>query len=514
VSVPKVVGLEQEYGIAVQSRPHAEPFTQVQAAFLLVNSYGRSHRGLWDYGCETPFKSALHRRIDRLQVRISEADNALTNNALTNGARYYVDHAHPEYATPECRSVHDLIACDKAGERILERSRQCANATLNGAHEIRVYKNNSDHKGNSYGCHENYTVDASIYQRLFRDTGLRELIPFLVSRQILCGAGKVGQETSTGTATGYQISQRAEFFETVFSIKTMSGRPLLNTRDEPHADRRRFRRLHIILGDANMSEVSTYLKVGTTQLVLRMIEDRAITRGVALDTPVKSLRDISLDTTCRAKVKLCDGRRVDAIELQSEYLEMAHAYAATHPLNAEERDVLNRWERTLRLLREDPMHLRCELDWVIKKWLLEQQMSRRGLDWTAPRLRQLDIQYHSTEPGKSLFYVLQDSGQVERLVDDDTITHFMIYPTDDTRAYTRATCLEKYGEAVWAVNWERVIFRLPDRRGTSEQEGKVLLLNPFRGTKADNHALFAAADTPARFLDGMRAAARGRRRPA
>ncbi|MGH8069984.1 MAG: proteasome accessory factor PafA2 family protein [Candidatus Entotheonellia bacterium] len=511
MSVPKVVGLEQEYGIAVQSRPHCEPITQMQAAFLLVNGYDQAHRPLWDYGCEAPFKSALHRRMDRLHVRISEADNALTNNVLTNGARYYVDHAHPEYATPECRSARDVIACDKAGERILEHSRQRANATLNGTHEIRVYKNNSDHQGNSYGCHENYTVDAHTYQQLFRETGLRELIPFLVSRQIICGAGKVGQENSSEARVGYQVSQRADFCETVFSIKTMSGRPLLNTRDEPHADRRRFRRLHIILGDANMSEVSTYLKVGTTQLVLRMIEDRAITRDVPLDAPVQAVHDISLDTTCRAKVKLRDGRKVDAIELQSAYLEMAQTYSATHVLNAEERDVLNRWERTLRLLREDPMHLCRELDWVIKKGLLEQQISRRGLDWTAPRLRQLDIQYHGTEPGKSLFYLLQDSGRVERLIDDAAIAHFLTHPTDDTRAYTRAMCLEKYGEAVWAVNWERVTFRPPDRLGTPGQEDKVLLLNPLRGTKADNQALFAQADTPAMFLDGVRGIERRRR---
>jgi proteasome accessory factor A len=504
MSVPKVVGLEQEYGIAVQSRAHAEPLTQMQAAFLLVNSYDRTHRGLWDYGCETPFKSALHRRMERLPIRISEADNALANNPLANGARYYVDHAHPEYATPECRLARDLIACDKAGERIVEHSRQRANATLNGAHEIHVYKNNSDHKGNSYGCHENYLVSAPTYQKLFRETGLRELVPFLVSRQIICGAGKVGQENSAGGRVGYQISQRADFCETVFSIKTMSGRPLLNTRDEPHADRRRFRRLHIILGDANMSEISTYLKVGTTQLVLRMIEDRAITRDVPLDAPVQAVRDMSLDTTCRAKVKLRDGRKVDAIELQSQYLEMAYAYSARHTLNAEERDILHRWERTLRLLREDPMHLRRELDWVIKKWLLEQQITRRDLDWTAPRLRQLDIQYHNIEPGKSLFYLLQDAGEVERLIDDATIAHFVTYPTDDTRAYTRAMCLARYGEALWTVNWERVTFRLPDRLRSPGQESKVLLLNPLRGTKADNQALFAQADTAAAFLDGVR----------
>jgi Pup amidohydrolase len=511
VSVPKVVGLEQEYGLAVRSHPNAEPITQAQAAFLLVNSLDRTHKGLWDYGCEMPFKSALHRRMERPQVRISEAENALINNALTNGARYYVDHTHPEYATPECRSARDVIACDKAGERIVERSRQRVNASLNGTHEVRVYKNNSDHKGNSYGCHENYTVEAHTYQELFRDTGLRELVPFLVSRQILCGAGKTGQENSVGTQAGYQLSQRADFCETVFNIKTMSSRPLLNTRDEPHADRRRFRRLHIILGDANMSEVSTYLKVGTTQLVLRMIEDRAITRAVPLDAPVQAVWDISRDMTCKTKVKLRDGRRVDAIELQSAYLEMAQAYSATHELNAEERDVLKRWERTLRLLREDPMHLRRELDWVIKKWFLEQQISRHGLDWNAPRLRQLDILYHCTEPSKSLFYLLQNSGEVERLIDDEAIAHFLTQPTDDTRAYTRAMCLEKYGEAVWAVNWERVTFRFPNRLGTPGQEGKVLLMNPFRSTKADNQALFAQAATPAMFLDGVRGTWHGRR---
>ncbi|HSF33224.1 MAG TPA: proteasome accessory factor PafA2 family protein [Candidatus Tectomicrobia bacterium] len=511
MSVPKVVGLEQEYGIVVQSRPDTEPITQVQAAFLLVNSYDRAHRGLWDYACETPFKSAMHRRRDRRDVRISDPENALTNNALTNGARYYVDHAHPEYATPECRSARDVVACDKAGECVIERSRQRANAALKGAHEIRVYKNNSDHKGNSYGCHENYTVDAHTYLRLFRETGLRELIPFLVSRQVICGAGKVGQENSSGSSAGYQLSQRADFCETVFSIKTMSGRPLLNTRDEPHADRRRFRRLHIILGDANMSEVSSYLKVGTTQLVLRMIEDRAITRDVRLDAPVQAVHDISLDSTCRAKVKLRDGRKLDAIEIQSAYLEMAQAYHATHVLDAEERTVLNRWERTLRLLREDPMHLRRELDWVIKKWLLEQQTSRHGLDWTAPRLRQLDIQYHCTDPDRSLFYLLQNSGQIDRLLDDAAIEHFVRHPTDDTRAYTRAMCLEKYGEAVWAVNWERVTFRLRDRLGRPGQEGKVLLLNPLRGTKADNQALFAQAETAAMFLDAAPGIVRGRR---
>jgi proteasome accessory factor PafA2 len=509
VSVPKVVGIEQEYGIAVKALAAVEPLSQVQAAFLLVNSYDRSHHGLWDYGCEAPYKSALHRRMDHSSVRISDPENFLINNPLSNGARYYVDHSHPEYATPECLTAREVVACDKAGERILERSRHRAHESLGGTQEIQIFKNNSDHKGNAYGCHENYTVEAHTYQKLFREPGLREFIPFLVSRQVICGAGKVGQENSSMPRVGYQLSQRADFCETIFSVKTMAGRPLLNTRDEPHADRRRFRRLHVILGDANMSEVSAYLKVGTTQLVLRMIEDQAITRRIALDTPVQAVREISLDTTCKTRVKLRDGRKLDAIEIQSEYLEMALAYGATHRLNTVEQDVLKRWERTLCLLREDPMELHRELDWVIKKWLLEEQMARRGLDWTAPRLSQLDIQYHNIEPSRSLFYLLQGSGQVERIIDDATIERFVTHPSDDTRAYTRATCLRKYPQSIWAVNWERLLFKFPDRRNGSTQYNNVSLLNPLRGTRAEHEALFSQAATIETFLEAVHETRRG-----
>jgi proteasome accessory factor PafA2 len=511
VSIPKVMGLEQEYGIAVSSQPAQQAMTQLQAAFCLVNNQPRAHRALWDYGCETPFKSALHRRLERSPVRISEAENLLVNNPLTNGARLYVDHAHPEYATPECLSPRDVVACDKAGERILERCCRRAYEALHGSHEIQVYKNNSDHKGNSYGCHENYAVEARIYPLLFRDIGLSELVPFLVSRQVISGAGKVGQENGSAPHADYQISQRADFCETVFSIKTMTGRPLLNTRDEPHADRRRCRRLHLILGDANMSEISTYLKVGITQIVLRMIEDRAITQRLPLSAPVQAMREISRDVTCRTKVRLRDGRKLDAIEIQSAYLDMAHAYAAAHALSAEEQDVLKRWERTLRLLREEPMQLCRELDWVIKKWLLERQIARHGLAWSSPRLRQLDIQYHRVTPDKSLFYLLQSSGQIERILDDATIDHFLTFPSIDTRAYTRAMCLAKYGDAVWTVNWERLTFRPLDRQANPGQQGHVLLLTPWRGTKADYHALFAQCDTPAMFLEALHGSRRGQR---
>lgn len=511
MSLPKVVGLEQEYAITVTPRAGVQPLTQVQAALLLVNSYRRGPSCLWDYGSETPYKSALTRRVSGHPIRVSAEENSLTNNVLANGARYYVDHAHPEYSTPECLSAHDVVACDKAGEEILEWSRQRANDMLGGAQMIHIYKNNSDHKGNSYGCHENYCMEAHTYHRLFRESGVREFIPFLVSRQIMCGAGKVGQENCASPRVGYQISQRADFCESIFSIKTMSGRPLLNARDEPHADRKRFRRLHVILGDANMSEISTYLKVGTTQLVLRMIEDRAITQALTLDNPVQAVRDISLDTSCRAKVRLRDGRRLSAIELQREYLEMAHAYGASHRLSPAEREVLPRWERTLRLLDEEPMQLGRELDWVIKKWLLEEQMARKSLDWGAPRLCQLDIQYHTIERSRSLFYVLQRAGKLERLLDEPTIAYYTSHPTDNTRAYTRGMCLEKYGPSVLAVNWERVCFRPPEHPSSEDRNLKLWLLNPLRGTRAEHESLFAQADTAEAFLQAVSGRGRGRR---
>src|SRR5262245_11263304 len=310
MSIPKVMGIETEYGI---SGPGMAEFNPVLSSSLLINSYaGRLRRIRWDYEQESPLRDA--RGYELVQERQPvEDDLGLANVILPNGARYYVDHAHPEYSTPECASPRGLVAHDKAGERILERSLRAAGEILPPGERLSIYKNNTDGKGNSYGCHENYLVDRRTpFARIVRD-----LTPFLVSRQIFTGAGKVGSESPRDEArhVHYQLSQRTDFFEAEVGLETTLKRPIINTRDEPHADPELYRRLHVIIGDANMCEVATFLKVGTTALVLKMVEDELIP-DLSLEAPVGALHEISWDISCRQTVRMRDGRRVRALELQ------------------------------------------------------------------------------------------------------------------------------------------------------------------------------------------------------
>jgi proteasome accessory factor A len=320
MAIPKVVGTETEYGIAAVGSPEFNP---VISSSLLISTYAGSLRRIrWDYEQESPLRDA--RGYEPVQVReASEEDLGLANVILPNGARYYVDHAHPEYSTPECASARDLVIHDKAGERVMERSLLELERAMPGGPRIAVYKNNSDGKGNSYGTHENYLVDRAVpFASLVRD-----LTPFFVSRQIFCGAGKLGVEAAWEDRNRhrYQLTQRADFFEAEVGLETTLKRPIINTRDEPHADPDRYRRLHVIVGDANLCEVATFLKVGTTALVLKMIEDEYLP-DLTLANPVASLHDVSRDLTCRATVRLADGRTPTAIQLQWEYLERAKKY--------------------------------------------------------------------------------------------------------------------------------------------------------------------------------------------
>src|SRR5262249_41182428 len=280
----------------------------------------------------------------------TQQENIARNKTLMNGARYYVDHAHPEYSCPEVTNVRELVIHEKAGERILETSRREANALLPPGAQLLIYKNNSDRKGNSYGSHENYLMDR---RTPFKQI-VEHLLPFFVSRQIYCGAGKVGSE-KRGHPVDYQVSQRADFFETEVALDTMVKRPIINTRDEPHADREKYRRLHVIVGDANLSEYTIYLRNGVTALILSMIEDGAIRKNLSLRDPVAAIKEVSHDPSCRRAVRLESGKRLTAVEIQQEYLEMAHAYCAGHEVSAEAEDVLAKWQWVLENLRRDPM---------------------------------------------------------------------------------------------------------------------------------------------------------------
>src|SRR6185436_8299808 len=301
MAIPKVIGTETEYGISAVA---SSEFNPVISSSLLISTYaGALRRIRWDYEQESPLRDA--RGFEPVQLREpSEEDLGLANVILPNGARYYVDHAHPEYSTPECVTPRHLVTHDKAGERVLERSLDEVRRTMPGGQQLAIYKNNSDGKGNSYGTHENYLVDRQVpFANL-----VAGLTPFFVTRQIFCGAGKLGGEASWDDRSRdrYQVTQRADFFEAEVGLETTLKRPIINTRDEPHADPEKYRRLHVIVGDANLCEVSTFLKTGTTALILKMIEDDLLP-DLTLDGPVGSLHEISWDISCRRTVRLKDG---------------------------------------------------------------------------------------------------------------------------------------------------------------------------------------------------------------
>ncbi|HEY5985461.1 MAG TPA: depupylase/deamidase Dop, partial [Streptosporangiaceae bacterium] len=408
--------------------------------------------------------------------QLTDEDLGLANVILTNGARLYVDHAHPEYSTPECTNPLSAVIWDKAGERVMAEAAAKA-ATVPGVAPIQLYKNNTDNKGASYGCHENYLMRRATP---FADI-VRHLTPFFVSRQVVCGAGRVGVGAD-GRNEGFQISQRADFFEVEVGLETTLKRPIINTRDEPHADPEKYRRLHVIIGDANMSEVSTYLKLGTTALVLAMIEDKFLDGDLVLESPVAELRAISHDPTCRHLVSLRDGRRMTAIQLQNEYLERARKYTEDKfgaDVDEITSDVLDRWESVLSRLAEDPMLAARELDWVAKLELLEGYRTRDGLSWGHPRLQLVDLQYSDVRPERGLYNRLAARGRMVRLVSETDVARAVEYPPDDTRAYFRGRCLQKYPDAVAAASWDSVIFDIPGYDSLQ----RVPTLEPLRGTR-------------------------------
>ena len=484
MAIPKVMGIETEYGITVRNQPDFNP---ILSSLLLINSYEtyRTARIRWDYEAESPLRDARGFEYAEERELPSKEESRLINLILSNGARYYVDHAHPEYSTPECTNPRDLVIWDKAGERILNISRTRAEAVSPPEQRILIYKNNTDLKGNSYGTHENYLMDRRCpFTRI-----VQHLMPFLVTRQVFTGSGKVGSENNLEYLP-YQISQRADFLETEVGLETMHSRPIINTRDEPHADPEKYRRLHVIVGDANMSELTTYLKVGTTAIALSMLEDDFIDRDLSLDNPVQALRTISRDLACRVPVRLKDGRTITAVELQREFLELAHRYYRDRELDTVTKDVLVRWEYVLDRLEQDPMTLSRELDWVIKKDLIESYMVTHNLDWTDARISMIDLQYHDIRPGKGLYYKLEESEAVERIVADDEITKAIHDPPKDTRAYFRGMCLQRYSEDIVSASWDSVIFDL--KEGPLK---KIFMLEPLRGTEAAVRQLLEESPT-------------------
>jgi proteasome accessory factor PafA2 len=484
MAIPKVMGIETEYGI---SGPGVPDFNPVLSSSQVITSYaGMLRRIRWDYEQESPLRDA--RGFEPVQERQPvEEDLGLANVILPNGARYYVDHAHPEYSTPECATARGLVVHDKAGERILERSLDSVRDLLPPGQRIAIYKNNTDGKGNSYGCHENYLVDRTTpFSRIVRD-----LTPFFVTRQIFTGAGKVGSESPREEArqVAYQLSQRTDFFEAEVGLETTLKRPIINTRDEPHADPEKYRRLHCIVGDANMCEIATFLKVGTTALILKLIEDDLLP-DLSLEGPVAALHEVSWDISCRQTVRLRDGRRVRPLELQWEYLDHAKKYVKESEPTAENGEILQWWEAVLTGIEEDPLSLHRELDWVAKYRLLEGYRERDGLDWKDGKLALIDLQYHDIRRSRGLYYRLVESGKVERLVSDAEVEEAVRTPPEDTRAYFRGRCIQRYMDSIAAASWDSIIF---DTGADVLQ--RVPTREPLRGTKDHVEELLDDSET-------------------
>jgi proteasome accessory factor A len=407
-----------------------------------------------------------------------------------------VDHAHPEFSTPEVTTPLDAVRWDKAGEQIMLDATKAAQR-LPGSPQIMLYKNNTDNKGASYGAHENYLMRRATP---FADI-VRHLTPFFVSRQVVVGAGRVGIGQD-GKRHGFQISQRADFFEVEVGLETTLKRPIINTRDEPHADPEKYRRLHVIIGDANLAEVSTYLKVGTTSLVLAMIEDGFLSRDLTVENPVAALRAVSHDPTLKHQVTLADGRTITGVQLQLEYLDLAKKYVEDRygaDADAQTVDILARWESVLDRLERDPMLCAGELDWVAKLKLLQSYRDRDGLDWDDAKLHLIDLQYADIRPEKGLYHRLVRAGRIERLLDDTSVEAAMHEPPADTRAYFRGRCLEKYAASIAAASWDSVIFDLPGH----ESLQRVPTIDPLRGTRTSVGALIDASATAEELFEAL-----------
>jgi proteasome accessory factor PafA2 len=493
MAVPKIVGIETEYGVALRGAPDPNP---VVASSLLINGYVEQRRVGWDFEDETPGRDA--RGFARDGAQPPEVETHLVNAVLTNGARYYVDHAHPEYSTPECSDPFEATLFDKSGERILARSMDAARRLLPAGQEIVVYKNNSDGKGNSYGCHENYLVDRNVPFAVL----VRNLIPWVVTRQIFTGAGKVGAENGADPVE-YQLSQRSDFFEEEVGLETTLKRPIVNTRDEPHADPQKYRRLHVIVGDANLCEIATFLKVGTTAIVLAMIEDGFIDKDLSISTPVAAIRAVSHDPGLRATVDSASLGRCTALDMQWEFLRLARKYADESGLSCcgdEEigARVLDRWESVLHALESDPSSLDGQLDWVTKQQLLRAYVGRDGLDWNDPKIELLSVQYHDVRPERSLYQKLVRAGKVERLLTEDAVIAAMSDPPESTRAYFRGTCLARWADSVVAANWDSLVLDVG-----SDPLRRIPMMEPTRGSKVHVAELFAQVSTPRQLVDRL-----------
>jgi proteasome accessory factor PafA2 len=492
-----IYGIETEYGIMHRAPVETNPIT---ASSLLINAYlarlgatNDSPTVGWDFEDENPASDA--RGEYDPSAMAPQVETHLVNAVLTNGARYYVDHAHPEISTPECADPLEVLRYDRAGEMIIAASLEASSSLIAPGEELIAHKNNSDGKGNSYGCHENYLVSRETpFARI-----VTHAIAHFVTRQIFTGSGKVGDEAHgrVDPELPYQLTQRADFFEEQVGLETTLKRPIVNTRDEPHADPDRFRRLHVIAGDANLCQVATFLKIASTAWVLNLVEADALRDEFRFVDPVRAMRTVSTDLTMRHPLALEDGRTVTAIEVQWSLYEQARSFAELHGhemVGPSGKQGLDRWEKVLEALETDPMLLNGQLDWVTKLDLIDRYRQRHELDWDHARLSALALQYHDMRPSRSLFARLE----TEKLVSDEDAVSAMTQPPEDTRAYFRGECLARWPDQIVAANWDSIVFDV----GTDALQ-RVPMMDPYRGTRSLIGEVLEASSDPAALLANL-----------
>lgn len=481
MSVHRVMGIETEYGISVPGRPTLNAMlssTQVVAAYGSRAMRPARMNPTWDYAVESPLRDARGFDMTRAEAdpsQLTDEDFGMANVILTNGARLYVDHAHPEYSSPEVTNPRDAVLWDRAGVVVMQEAMRLAGQSWEYG-DVLLYKNNTDNKGASYGCHENFLMAREV---AFADI-VRHLVPFFVTRQIYAGAGRLGVGQD-GRISQFQISQRADFFEVEVGLETTLKRPIINTRDEPHADPEKYRRLHVIVGDANMSDTATFLKMGATSIVLSMIEAGTLDRlRLYPRDPVKAMHAVSHDVTLSHRIALEDGRTMTAIDIQYAYLEAAIGHCErTGATDDATREILQLWTSVLDGLRSDPASQATILDWVAKLEVMRGFIRRDGLDWSSPRLQLIDLQYADLRPERGLAWKLESRGRLVRMFSDDAVVHATENPPTDTRAYFRGTCMNQFPGEIAAASWDSVVFDLPD----SDTLIRVPTLDPLRGTR-------------------------------
>lgn len=505
-TIRNIAGIETEYGIMLVGNGRSDPFLASDIVLRAYPLVGQAAAPTAESFVPTWRAEDEEAEIIPPSQEGSPALPAeISDLMLGNGARLYIDHAHPEYSTPECVSPRQLVAADKAGEQLLTACMHAAKQASLLPHgcSILIYKNNGDYKNNSYGCHENYLVSRELFHDLVHrriHRLFRTFLPFLVTRSLLCGAGKVGGENGTAPV-GFQLSQRADFFEELIGLQTTQQRPLFNVRDEPHADATRYRRLHVILGDANMAEYSTYLKVGTSQLLLRMLEEEFFSLDLTLRDPLAAFQIVSRDLSFQKKLQLEAGSQMTALEIQRMYLEQARLYLNQRGGSEEEWQVWQTWAEVLEALPDHPEKLSVRLDWAIKLRILNHYLDNRegnwdqvatwqpvieasedpqtikplakalGLDWEDYEqqrelyygLRRLDLEYHdirqdATQGEVGLFYRLQQHGAIERVVTDAEVARMRVDPPEQTRAWLRGQCIRHFGQKLILADWEYLRF--------------------------------------------------------